>query len=235
MYRKHIHRNKSNNLKIRNRIRTKDKDRVITFKETTIYKPLIYVFFAFLFIFITLFPNSIFDELFPDVMVFFREMVKFASLSALNTLFTLPVSLQDGFLIAAFANPIRYSNFYVVYLVLYSIVVDTGFAIIGYRFARNLSKIFVKKSKKLKDKAKMDSIIDKFGWVGMYLAAATPLPFTIAIYYAGAVKMNFKKFIIATIAGRASKYAMYAFLLRVFNINIIDLGNQILEMIKNWF
>jgi len=227
MYKKYRYSTKKVTTKNNRRIRKRDDERIITFKENAIYKPLLVVFFAFLFMFLVLFPNSIFDELFPAAMVFFREMVKFASLSALNTLFTLPVSLQDGFLIAAFANPVRYSDLYVVYLVSFSVFIDTTFAIIGYRFARNLSKAFVKKEKKLKDTAKMDRILNKYGSLGMFVAAATPLPFTIAIYYAGAVKMNFKKFWISTALGRLSKYTMYALLLRLFHVNIMDLGPQI--------
>lgn len=210
-----------------------DNERNIVFKETAIYKPLIYVFFAFLSLFVVLFPNSIFDKLAPEAMSFFRQMAELAIWSGVDTLLALPLPfpVQDTRIIAMLLNPDKYNNWFALFLVFYPAIIDTLFAILGYRFVRVLSKLFVKKDKKKKDRKKMNALIDKYGSLAMFLAASTPLPFSVAIYYAGAVKMNFKDFVISTLLGRIVKYGSYALFLRAFGIDIIEFGKQLLD----WF
>lgn len=231
MYRPHYNKGRNSNLKRRSRVKIKDSERNITFKESAIYRPLLTVFLSFLFVFIVLFPISIFDQFMPNVMSFFRRLVELTVYSAVGTLLTLPVSALDVKLIAIFGDPLRYTSFYSIFVLVFAVIADTFFAIVGYRFARNLSKLFVKKQKKLKDKETMNNLLDKYGSIAVFLAAATPLPFTVAVYYAGAIKFHFKKFIIFTGAGRLFKYSIFWLFLRMFNINIVELGQSIWE----WF
>lgn len=212
-----------------------DNERDIVFKETALYKPLISVFFAFLFLFVVLFPNSIFDKMAPEAMAFFRQAAELAVWSGVDTLLALPVSLQDTRIVVMLLSPTKYNEWFVLFLVFYPAITDTLFAGVGYRFAKTLSRAFVKKEKKKKDREKMNKLIDKYGPLAMFLAAASPLPFSVAIYYAGAVKMHFKSFIVSTLAGRLVKYAAYAVFLRVFGINIVDFGKEIIQWIIQIF
>lgn len=69
--------------------------------------------------------------------------------------------------------------------------------------------MFVRK-KKRKDIEKSHKRIDKYGSFGFYLFAASPLPITIAVYYAGAIKYNLKPFLISVFLGRLTKYIIYS-------------------------
>ena len=122
-------------------------DRNIILKETSLYKPLLITFLIFLVAMITIFPTSIFEVLYPEVMTFFRLLVRMFISSAIATLLVLPVSVLDIQLLAYFGNPVN-TNLMVLVVILFAVFSDTVFAYIGYKFTKTLRAVFVKKAKK---------------------------------------------------------------------------------------
>jgi len=120
----------------------------ITIKEESLYKPLLVTFLIFLFMMVVIFPNSIFDNMVPEFMVFMRRLVGWMSLSAVATLLVLPVSFFDLELLRVFGDTANYSTWFVMFAVGFAVLSDTLFAYVGYRFTKQLSKLFAQKVKK---------------------------------------------------------------------------------------
>lgn len=210
----------------------KEKGRQITLREESLYKPLLITFAIFLFAMVIMFPISIFDELIPNIMSFFRTLIFWMGLSATATLLILPISVFDVELIRIFSSFNMYSDLYVVFVILFAVFSDTLFAFVGYRFTKTLRRLFARKAKK-SDIQKSNDKLQKYGNLGMFFFACTPLPFTLAIYTAGAVRLKRKWFLIAVAAGRFVKYSAIALFLRLFDINLIEIGQNLFTSIFN--
>ncbi len=163
-------------------------------------------------------------------MAFIRKLVYWMSLSATATLFVLPVSVFDIQLLGIFSNTAEYTNWYIVFVITFAVLSDTLFAFIGYRFTKTLSKLFLRKNKRA-DIKKSNDKLQRYGNIGMFFFASTPLPFTLAIYAAGAVRLDRKGFLIAVSLGRLAKYSAFALFLRLFGINLVELGQNLLHTI----
>ena len=198
----------------------------ITLKEESLYKPLLMMALILVFILVIIFPISIFDNMFPSVMIFLRRLFGWMSLSAVATLLILPVSVYDVELIRIFSDTARFDTGYVIFAIFFAIFADTFFAYIGYRFTKQLSRLFAGKAKK-SDVEKSNANLRKYGNIGMFFFACTPLPFTLAIYTAGAVRLNKKGFLIAVASGRLVKYSAFALFLRLFGINLVEIGQNL--------
>jgi membrane protein YqaA with SNARE-associated domain len=201
----------------------------ITIKEDAIYKPLLVTFLLMLFAMVIVFPNSIFDEKFAPFMSLMRTMASWTIFSAIATLFILPFSFLDAALIALFGNPSN-TIFYILFAIIYAVGADTFFAHLGYKFSKRLSNIFARKSKK-KDIEKSNQRLRKYGNIGMFFFSCTPLPFTLAIYTAGAIRLNKKGFLIAVSLGRLVKYSAFALFLRLLGINLVEDFSKIISLI----
>ncbi len=208
----------------------KENLKLITLKQESLYKPFLVMFAIFLFAMVVIFPTSIFDTMIPDTMQFLRQIVGWMSLSATATLLILPVSVFDIELIRIFSSSNLYTNWDVVFIVIFAVFSDTLFAFIGYRFTKTLRKLFAGKTKK-SDIQKSNANLQKYGNLGMFFFACTPLPFTLAIYTAGAVRLKRTWFLLAVASGRLVKYSAIALLLRLFGINLIQIGQNLFTVI----
>ncbi|TVP85671.1 MAG: hypothetical protein EA375_03655 [Acholeplasmataceae bacterium] len=211
-------------------MRKPGQDKTIMLKEESLYKPLLVTFLVLLFAMVIVFPISIFDNLFPDFMFFLRRMISLLSLSAVATLLVLPVSVLDVELLRVFSRADLYDDFYVMFVIAFAVFADTLFSYIGYKFTKTLRKVFVRKAKKA-DIEKSNAKLQKYGNLGMFFFAWTPLPFTLAVYTAGAVRLNRKGFLLAVAAGRTIKYSAFALALRLFDINLIDFFQNIFQAV----
>lgn len=224
--------NQTNRIKRYRYLKTNQRhyERHITLKEESLYKPLLTTFLIFILVMIIVFPTSIFDNMIPDVMSFLRRLVAWLSLSATATLLVLPVSVFDIELIRIFSNVELYDTFFVMFAIGFAVFADTLFAYVGYRFTKQLTRLFLRKVKK-NDVQKSNEKLRKYGNVGMFFFASTPLPFTLAIYTAGALRLHKKGFLIAVAAGRLVKYSAFALFLRLFGINLVEIGRDLLTAI----
>ncbi|MDO9629024.1 MAG: VTT domain-containing protein [Acholeplasmataceae bacterium] len=202
----------------------------IILREESLYKPLLTIILVLVFILVIIFPISIFDNMIPEVMTFLRRLFGWMSLSAVGTLLILPVSVYDVELIRIFSDTIRYTTGYVLFAIAFAVFADTFFAFVGYRFTKQLSRLFARKVTK-SDRDKSNAKLRKYGNIGMFFFACTPLPFTLAVYTAGAIRLNKQGFIIAVAAGRLVKYSAFALFLRLFDINLVEIGQNLLTNI----
>jgi len=230
-----MRKDRTNQIKIRSRrykylkSNQKDNTKHITLKEESLYKPLMVTFLIFLFLMIVIFPNSIFDARFPQAMAFFRQIVSWLSLSAIATLLVFPVSGFDAALIIIFSE-VNNSDLYILFVIIFAVFADTLFAYIGYRFTKQFSKLFARKVKK-KDRESSNQKLRKYGNYGMFLFASTPLPFTLAVYTAGALRLNKKGFLIGVALGRLVKYTTFAVFIRLLGIDIFKFGRDLYQLI----
>jgi len=132
------------------------------------------------------------------------------TMAFINTMFVLPP--LEPFMLA-----VNWTTTNMVYFGIMLILADLAAAAIGYGIGASGNKVFInvivneKRMSKVEERTK-----GKSGWVSTLLFAATPLPFTAIVYYAGIKHYNFKHFMLATALGRAIKYTAYIWLL--FNI-----------------
>jgi membrane protein YqaA with SNARE-associated domain len=232
---KMIRKDRQNQARIKSRrysyLKSNQKDNLkqITLKEESLYKPLLVTFLVFLFLMVIIFPNSIFDARFPAAMDFIRTLVSWLSLSAIATLLVFPVSGFDAALIIIFNNSAN-TDLYIIFVILFAVFADTLFAYIGYRFTKQLSRLFARKVKK-KDVENSNQKLRKYGNYGMFLFASTPLPFTLAVYTAGALRLNKKGFLIGVALGRLVKYTTFAIFIRLLGINIFEIGQNLFQLV----
>jgi membrane protein YqaA with SNARE-associated domain len=206
-----------------------NRDRNIILKEHSLYKPLLYMFLIFMFVQILLF-ESIFDRNYGAIMDVLRQFLLLFSSSAIATLLILPVSVLDIQLLAIYSNTIDYSHLFVVVVTIFAVFSDTVFAYVGYRFTKTLRKIFANKTNKA-DVERNNAKLHKYGNFGMFIFACTPLPFTLAIYTAGAIRLRRSGFLLAVAAGRTVKYSAFALFLRLFGINLVQWGQTLFQVI----
>jgi len=208
-------------------IHDENEDGYIVLKEESLYKPLLIIFGIQLFVMIVLFPN-IFDDLWKNEMSFLRNLISWVSLSATATLLPLPVSFADVRLLTQIViDPVKYSNIYLILISLFIVISDTFFAYLGYKFAKTLRKLFMSKKTDNADEKKANERLLRYGNIAMFLGAASPLPFTLMIYVAGAIKLPKRGFVIAVFIGRLVKYSLLTLPLRLFNFNFIEWGKTL--------
>lgn len=208
-------------------IRDENKDGYIMLKQESLYRPLLIVFGIQLLVMMIVFPN-IFDSLWPNVMNQIRNIISWMALSAAGTLLPIPgLSPSDYRYIGVILSPTQ-TDLYVLLIGLLIVASDTLFAFFGYKFTKTLRTLFMVK-KNQKNEEKVNTQFKKYGNVAMFLGAATPLPFTLMIYTAGALKLPLKGFFIAVVFGRALKYVLIALPIRLFHFDLIGYGRRKLD------
>lgn len=126
--------------------------------------------------------------------------------SLIATVFLFPVSALDTYFFATI-------NKHNVYLTIGIILIcDVITAILAYKLSYWLIPKIIRKEKTKNKFIKVGKKLDKWGWFVVVIAAATPFPYTLTIYSAGAINWgnNFK--LGSAIAfGKLIRYSAYAF------------------------
>jgi membrane protein YqaA with SNARE-associated domain len=222
-----LKRNQVKNEKAYVAIHDENKDGYIVLKQESLYKPLLVVFGIQVFVMLVLFPN-IFDSLWPDAMLFIRNIISWMALSAAGTLLPIPGMSPSDYRYIRLIVDLNNSDMYILLIGLLIICSDTLFAFFGYKFTKTLRKLFASKASE-SDVKKTNERFQKYGNVAMFLGSATPLPFTLMVYTAGAIKLPKKGFLIAVFFGRMFKYTILAVPIRLFNFDVINYGRILLE------
>jgi len=207
-------------------LKDENKDGLIVLKQESLYRPLLIVFGIQLFVMMIVFPN-IFDDLWPEAMTFIRNIISWMALSATGTLLPIPgMSPSDYRYILDIILDASVPDLEVFLIGLLIVCSDTLFAFFGYKFADTLRKLFMPKTNEVEEK-KINDKFRKSGNVVTFLGAATPFPFTLTIYAAGALKLPQKGFLIAVFTGRLVKYFLLAFPIRMFNFDLVEYGESL--------
>lgn len=128
--------------------------------------------------------------------------------SFLATLLPLPIPIAD----IALGGTIGHfdSILWLVFLVVFITTLDVVFGVITYKISHKLSGLLLRSDKRKKQVEKMRVRLKDNKWADawIFLASATPIPWTLTIYAASVVEYSTKKFVIVATLGRFVKYAI---------------------------
>ena len=123
--------------------------------------------------------------------------------SLFATLVIFPISSLDVYYVGSFTR----FPFYITLPII--IIVEILTALLAYKFAYWLVPKIIRKEKNKQKLIEMGSKIEKWGFWGLVLVGCTPLPYSITIYAAAAVRWGtVKQFSLAILIGRSIKYSL---------------------------
>ncbi len=130
--------------------------------------------------------------------------------SGMTTMLPSPLPIND---ISFIATLQAFNNLYWFSIIIFVMTLsDMIFAIITYYLGHRLTDRFVKSEKAIKRlddiKGKLES--NKWADLWVFLASATPLPFTFTIYGTAILEYEIKKFVPIIFFGRLVKYTILA-------------------------
>lgn len=126
------------------------------------------------------------------------------------TLLPMPVPIAD---ISFIANLQAFNSLYWHSIIIMTITItDTAFAVITYKLSDRLTRVLVRSDKRKKQLESLKCKIsnNKLADVWVFLACATPIPYTLTIYASSILKYDLTKFIIINVFGRLLKYVIIA-------------------------
>jgi len=78
---------------------------------------------------------------------------------------------------------------------------------LGAKFGHRVAEKIFKKSQLLK----IEKFLQKWEFLGVFIVSFTPLPFKVACWGAGIFELEFRRFLIAAILGRAARFFLVIF------------------------
>ncbi|MGY8703445.1 MAG: YqaA family protein [Candidatus Poseidoniales archaeon] len=112
------------------------------------------------------------------------------------------------------------------------VLVATIFSVIGslggYAIGMYAGRPLLEKFVNAKNLSRLDYIFKKYGSIGIFIAAVSPIPYKAFAWAAGSSKMNLRLFIAAGILGRGLRFGLEGFILGLW-------GNEFLKLLENPF
>ena len=102
-------------------------------------------------------------------------------------------------------------------------------SLIGYWIGQNWGKSLVEKFNGEKHIKKLEILTEKYGTLGIFIAAVSPIPYKVFGWFAGMGEMNKKSFIIAGFLGRGLRFGLEAVLIGIYGQKALDSLNNILD------
>ena len=102
-------------------------------------------------------------------------------------------------------------------------------SLIGYWIGQNWGKSIVEKFNGQKHIKKLEILTQKYGTMGIFIAAVSPIPYKVFGWFAGMGEMNKKSFILAGFLGRGIRFGLEAVLIGIYGQKALDSLNNILE------
>ena len=107
------------------------------------------------------------------------------------------------------------------------VLVATIFSVLGslggYAIGMYAGRPFLEKFVKSDTISRLDNIFLKYGTMGVFIAAISPIPYKAFAWAAGSGKMNLNLFIFAGILGRGIRFGLEGFLLGFYGDEFSDL------------
>lgn len=122
--------------------------------------------------------------------------------SLFATITLLPISAVDTYYVSTF------NKYFYVITVGFIVVSDLMTAFITHLFGRTLVNLIVRSEKNKRKLAEVGERVSQKGKWGITLFAATPLPYSLAIYFYAGAKVPFKTLAIPLLIGRLIKYTI---------------------------
>ncbi len=102
-------------------------------------------------------------------------------------------------------------------------------SLIGYWIGQNWGKSIVERFNGQKHIKKLEILTQKYGTMGIFIAAVSPIPYKVFGWFAGMGEMNKKSFILAGFLGRGIRFGLEAVLIGIYGQKALDSLNNILE------
>ena len=97
--------------------------------------------------------------------------------------------------------------------------------LIGKRWGRQLLDRFAEQ----KHVAKLEALTTKYGTVGIFIAAFSPIPYKVFGWVAGMGEMDKRSFLIAGLFGRGLRFGLEALLIGIYGQKALDIINALLD------
>lgn len=117
----------------------------------------------------------------------------------------------------------------VVWLWLTVTLASVAGSVIGYWIGRKWGRSMLNRFSKPAHIEKLEALTLKYGTFGIFIAAASPIPYKVFGWVAGMGEMEKKPFIIAGLLGRGLRFGLEALLIGIYGNKAIDALNWFLE------
>ena len=97
--------------------------------------------------------------------------------------------------------------------------------LLGQRWGRQLLDRFAKP----KHVTKLEALTTKYGTIGIFIAAVSPIPYKVFGWVAGMGELDKRSFIIAGLFGRGLRFGMEALLIGIYGKTALDAMNTFLD------
>ena len=102
-------------------------------------------------------------------------------------------------------------------------------AIIGHALGKRYGTKLIDKFGKPHHRQQLENIFDRYGTLGMFIAAVSPLPYKVFGWMAGASDMKLRPFIIAGVFGRGLRFGLEALFIFMYGESAMRAFKWILE------
>jgi len=102
-------------------------------------------------------------------------------------------------------------------------------SLVGYWIGKNWGKSIVTRFNGEKHISKLEILIEKYGTVGIFIAALSPIPYKVFGWFAGMGEMNKKSFLIAGLIGRGIRFGLEAILIGIYGQVALDNLSTLLD------
>lgn len=102
-------------------------------------------------------------------------------------------------------------------------------AIIGHALGKRYGSKLVDKFGKPHHRQQLEKMFERYGTLGMFIAAVSPLPYKVFGWIAGASDMKLRPFIIAGIFGRGLRFGLEALFIFMYGESAIKAVEWVLE------
>ena len=102
-------------------------------------------------------------------------------------------------------------------------------SLIGYWIGQNWGKSVVERFNGEKHIEKLEVLTEKYGTLGIFIAAVSPIPYKVFGWFAGMGEMDKKAFVIAGFLGRGLRFGLEAILIGIYGQKALDSLNKLLD------
>ena len=102
-------------------------------------------------------------------------------------------------------------------------------AIIGHALGKRYGTRLIDKFGKRHHRQQLENMFERYGTLGMFIAAVSPLPYKVFGWMAGASDMKLRPFIIAGIFGRGLRFGLEALFILIYGESAMRAAEWVLE------
>ena len=132
-----------------------------------------------------------------------------------------PEALTLPMFIAEQGNPLM---IFLIWLVV--TLTSVGGAMVGWWLGKMLGRPAADRFINPKHITRLDRLIVRYGDVGIFIAAVSPIPYKVLAWVAGMGEMNYRRFIIAGLWGRGLRFGIQALAIGIW-------GDELLSALRN--